>query len=305
MTTLDEFRPETQLLYGLTEQSDLTNYLSDTACSRATAINENWGWILRDKTKLAKVFNPFRDHHLVTTFGVIDRGQYYPIDLPDVELEDLLADQGQLVLKPRYGTAGEGIEIIHGNLNPEWHARSIRLYDEHVLTDYLWQASYADLVWPHCANTVRLLTMRLPGQPAFIAAAIHRFGTKASGWRDNWNRGGISAAISESGRLGAAAERQEESEPTWHDTHPDTGGQICGVLLPHWDRLVKLCLEMADWLWCIPYVGWDFVITEGGPVLLEANNDPGVHSIQVHGGLLAGNPAIREFYRHHKALIAD
>jgi hypothetical protein len=44
------------------------------------------------------------------------------------------------------------------------------------------------------------------------------------------------------------------------------------------------------------YVGWDIVLTDSGPVVLEGNNYTGVRLAQIQSGLL-GESRIRAFYQ--------
>ncbi len=82
--------------------------------------------------------------------------------------------------------------------------------------------------------------------------------------------------------------------------HPDTGVEITGTKLPHWEyvtsKLLEVCREMAY----IPYVGWDIVITERGFTVIEGNNYPDLGH-QYYGPLLV-DPRVRAFYEAHGAL---
>ena len=48
------------------------------------------------------------------------------------------------------------------------------------------------------------------------------------------------------------------------------------------------------------HAGWDIAITPHGPLVVEANGDPAVELIQVHGPMAL--PQTQEFYRHHGLL---
>ncbi|MGW8179033.1 MAG: sugar-transfer associated ATP-grasp domain-containing protein, partial [bacterium] len=48
----------------------------------------------------------------------------------------------------------------------------------------------------------------------------------------------------------------------------------------------------------LPYIGWDVIITEDGPRIIEGNPWPGIQLIQVHYPLF-NNVRFREFMEFH------
>jgi hypothetical protein len=156
-------------------------------------------------------------------------------------------------------------------------------------------------LFPDSANTLRLLTLWTPGEPApFVARAVQRIGTADTVPTDNWSGGGISAPVDlASGRLGEG--RMHPLKGTRAEQrftqHPDTGAQIAGAVLPGWSEVTDTVLRAAA---SVPFnrmAGWDILVdAEGVPVILEANGNSDVNLLQVHGGLLA-EPRIRQFYQ--------
>lgn len=54
--------------------------------------------------------------------------------------------------------------------------------------------------------------------------------------------------------------------------HPDTHIKIKGFQIPYWDQLIDIAKEVANKLDpSINYVGWDFVLTPNGWVIMEGN----------------------------------
>ncbi len=62
--------------------------------------------------------------------------------------------------------------------------------------------------------------------------------------------------------------------------HPDTGGLIAGLEIPHWDQILALTARCHD-LVGLGYIGVDIVLDRTlGPLMLEINARPGL-SIQL------------------------
>lgn len=155
-----------------------------------------------------------------------------------------------------------------------------------------------DALYPHSVNTVRVLTMIdvNGGGGPFIAAAVQRIGCRRSEPADNWTRGGLSAPIDlDSGRLGRATRLPDGDVKEWFSDHPDTGAQIEGAHVAHWQEIRELVMHSAEVLSFMEYVGWDIVITPDGPLVLEANINTGLNVLQSHEPLLA-DPRVRAYY---------
>jgi hypothetical protein len=151
-------------------------------------------------------------------------------------------------------------------------------------------------LFPETTNTIRLLTMLdMADRSPFIVLAVQRIGATSSGPVDNWSQGGLSARVDlDTGRLGKATRLPERDGLQWFSTHPDTGAPIEGQQVPHWEVLKETVLRAARAISFLEYVGWDIIVTEDGPVVLEANINSGMNVLQVHKPLLA-DPRARAY----------
>ena len=100
---------------------------------------------------------------------------------------------------------------------------------------------------------------------------FHRFGTNLSNFVDNYSSGGVFSEVDiNSGRLTIAA-RVTEPEKRYI-THPDTGVQIEGIIIPDWENIKKQVLHVHR---CFPFfrfLAWDVVVDKSGrPVVIEIN----------------------------------
>jgi hypothetical protein len=120
--------------------------------------------------------------------------------------------------------------------------------------------------------TVRIITGLPPsGTPEPIAAvfrmptSVHRYGL-------------FSAVDIESGVLG----KGDSCRPlcAGYDRHPDTDASIAQRALPFWRETVNLALSAHKMFPGYVFLGWDIALTAAGPVLLEANSDWDIISVQ-------------------------
>ncbi len=90
---------------------------------------------------------------------------------------------------------------------------------------------------------------------------------------DNYWRGNMIAPVDPtSGEIGLCVMGMGK-ELTFHETHPDSGEQLTGMVLPDWDIALKKCLSLSSCLSGIPVQAWDIALTNRGPVFLEVNNN--------------------------------
>jgi hypothetical protein len=236
------------------------------------------------------------------------------------ELEEQLASSGRnYIVKPEDGACGKGLFLLETDRGElvRRHGRQTAPFDLPPLLretgsdqprprmtfieEQLDQAAFWDRLFPESANTIRVLTLWMPGEPApFIARAVQRIGTPETVPTDNWSGGGISAPIDlESGTLREGRANPFKSGQATADRlfqHPATGAQIAGAVLPYWGEVRDTVLRAAASLPFNRVAGWDVLVaSDGVPVIIEANGDSDINLLQVHGGLLADS-RIRRFY---------
>ena len=111
------------------------------------------------------------------------------------------------------------------------------------------------------------------------AMAMLRLPTKESNGRANLHQGGIGTGIDlDSGLTHHAVQRNR-----FVRVHPDTGKDVIGWRVPHWDAVLSMSRKVAEGVG-LGYIGVDIVVDrEAGPLLLEANARPGL-AIQIANG---------------------
>ena len=319
------FFAESAMLYDLSRNNP-RDYLSDYAraarCREINPHNEffNHKLVLRSFL-LAMGFPQAKTVALLYEGKILSdpfRGDARQIEPEDFE-EQLASTARNYIVKPEDGACGHGLFLLErrggelvrrrgGKTAPfdlpallretgiEQPRPRMTFIEEQVEQGSFWQQ-----LFPESANTIRVLTMWTPGEPApFIARAVQRIGTPHTVPTDNWSSGAISAPIDlETGMLGEGrlhALKQGRTMPDRVSQHPTTGAQITGAVLPHWTRVLDTVLRAAASLPFNRIAGWDVLVASNDvPIIIEANGDSDISLLQVHGGLLA-DPKIRHFY---------
>ncbi|QBQ55632.1 alpha-L-glutamate ligase-like protein [Nitrosococcus wardiae] len=209
-------------------------------------------------------------------------------------LDKLLGPHEDFVIKPAHGSGGEGILVVTGRYKGRYRkASGIILTEEeigHHIANIL-SGMYSLGGLPDTA----LIEYRVKFDPVFEAVsylgvpdirtlvfrgvpvlAMIRLPTRLSDGRANLHQGAIGVGIDlMTGRTSSGVWREQAI-----DHHPDTGGGIRGLEIPHWDAILELTARCFD-LVGLGYIGVDIVLDrELGPLMLELNARPGL-SIQL------------------------
>jgi len=210
------------------------------------------------------------------------------------QLQELLAPYAEFVVKPAHGSGGEGILVVAGHSNGRYRKANGRLADKdelgHHISNIL-SGMYSLGGRPDCA----LIEYRVNFDPIFSEVsyqgvpdirtvvfrgvpvlAMIRLPTRMSDGKANLHQGAVGVGIDMAdGRTFSGV---------WHDTmvqhHPDTGGAIAGLQIPHWDSILGLTARCQDMVG-LGFIGVDIVLDRDlGPLMLEMNARPGL-SIQL------------------------
>lgn len=201
-----------------------------------------------------------------------------------------LENKESFVIKPEHGSGGEGVLVLtraedsslvrsSGEVVP---ADKLRMHIADIVSGLYSLGGQPDVAMIESKvefDTVfESITYRgvpdvriivLLGVPAL---AMLRLPTKQSGGRANLHQGAvgvgidIATGITRNGVLG--------SQPV--SIHPDTGSEIAGVQIPHWDRMLEIACKSCE-LFKLNYLGIDLVLDRNrGPLMLEVNVRPGL-----------------------------
>jgi len=247
---------------------------------------------------------PLVDNKLKTKKLALEDGiavpELYGVVAIEHEVQDIasiLADHQSLVIKPAHGSGGNGILVIDRRMGSNFckadgSLLSIEAIKHH--TSNILSGMYSLGGVPDKA----ILEYRVDFDPMFAhisyqgvpdiriivfkgipTAAMTRLPTRDSDGKANLHQGAIGLGIN----IASGATTHAVHYHHLVDRHPDTGNEISGIVIPHWDNILRLAMQCADTVG-LGYLGVDIVIDRNlGPLMLELNARPGL-SIQLANG---------------------
>ncbi len=207
------------------------------------------------------------------------------------DLKNLNRDLSSLtdfVIKPAQGSGGGGIIVIADKRGDRWVSAggtihtldgirsqitdilfgvySFGLSDHAVVEERIAQHEQMDVLSPFGLADIRLILLH--GEPIL---AMARVPTRASDGKANLHQGAVGIGIDL--QKGVTTHGIMEGNAVTH--HPDTGEQLLGRSLPHWDETMAVGRRAAR---AVPlkYLGVDISLAARGPVVLEINVRPGL-----------------------------
>ncbi|MEP3525255.1 MAG: sugar-transfer associated ATP-grasp domain-containing protein [Hyphomicrobiales bacterium] len=189
-----------------------------------------------------------------------------------------------------YDKDKQEITTVNGerfSLEDMWKSIHDNFKSDYLIQEYITPHPFLKNISASGLSTIRIATLDQGNGPE-----VYRASMKISGknnMADNfWRDGNLLAAVDcETGKLHAGLDKSG-IDGSFHDTHPETGVQIKGEIIPHWDEAKEAVLYAAKFFENSILIGFDVTITKDGPLIVEANNSPDLGILQVaHGkGLL-------------------
>lgn len=135
------------------------------------------------------------------------------------------------------------------------------------------QADWYDQFTRESVATLRITTIKLPGQAAHYRAAFMRFGVKGADRVTSDSR--LVVGVTQKGVLDRFSFNYASE---LSDRHPDSQIVWAGMEIPDFAFMVNKCLELHDRVGSIEIIGWDLVMDKSGKMqLMEWNTDyPGI-----------------------------
>ncbi|PFG31262.1 putative polysaccharide biosynthesis protein [Paramicrobacterium agarici] len=218
--------------------------------------------IFHDKIEFNKVFNAFL------------KRQWLDVREASVdEVRDFVQRAGTVIGKVPFSSAGHGVHRHTADDVTDWEGFRTRLLDEgqFLLEEVIQQHPTLAAVCAGTANTTRVTTY-FDGEKTHILSMAQKFGRGQAS--DQQTFGGFYTMLSLDGK---SMGRGYDSHDNVHATHPESGVSIPDFELPLVETVQPFFDDVARVVPDMRYIGWDIVMSEEGPVLVEGNWAAGVY----------------------------
>jgi hypothetical protein len=220
--------------------------------------------ILDNKAEFVKKYSKFIEH---ISFDIDE------LKSDSQKMRQLLNNpSGKIVLKLSNGKCGKQVRVMNA---VEFDSQDIISYMQHhgldLAEEYIIQHSELNRLSSSAVNTVRVITQLDSNDNVDILGCRLRISVNSD--VDNMAAGNLAAFIDEkTGEVTSFAFYSDITKAPV-EYHPITKSKIKGFEVPNWDKIINMTKEAALLNTDNRSIGWDVVITEKGPELLEGNHD--------------------------------
>ncbi len=288
----NHFRADDYVRYDF-EHNDMNNYINEVERWNTRHINGDYNIVFDNKNIFYEIFRQYFSipHNIGRTEESIIYDEFNNI----IELDDLINQYKKIVLKPIVGGGGKDIHMIEKSdekgyildgkvVSKEEIDNLLKNQQASIVNNFIFQHEYAKKLYPYSTNTIRVITIKDPDtNNIIIPYAIQRIGNDKSKPVDNVCSGGYFAHVDvETGKIKKA---QSYDFPDSISIHPDSGAQIEGIVIPHWNEVKERLIYVATKFSYIPFIAWDVVITDESFSIIEGNASTGLGIIQMQEAL--------------------
>lgn len=141
-----------------------------------------------------------------------------------------------------------------------------------LIENFISQHQVLQNISPQALSTIRVITVVDVNGNVKIEGAILRMSVDKI--VDNFDAGGVSAFIDVfTGIIQGSVKYKDPRQKEYLEVHPVTLKKVTGLQLPFWEEVTQMILKAAKLVPEVRTVGWDVVITNSGPFLLEGNHN--------------------------------
>lgn len=220
--------------------------------------------ILDDKREFARKYHNFLVHEVLDLESMKGAPQ---------RVQSLLSNgSGKVVLKPSDGKCGSQVLIKDNTaFSPDSLAAFLQKSEYDLVEEFIVQHPEMSRLSPSGVNTVRVVTQLNDRNEVVILACRLRISVNSH--VDNMAAGNMAAFINpETGEVSGPGVYSDITKKP-QEIHPYTQASIIGFKVPFWAETLEMVKNAA-----LAYpenrsIGWDVVITERGPGLIEGNHD--------------------------------
>lgn len=234
----------------------------------------------------SKVYQVFSKEELITFFSMVFN----------------TSKQTCMFLKPISGSRGKDcFKIFNTEFSETLENLGVCILKGNYLhQEALKQHPEINKIHSESINTLRINTYLSPDGKPHLISALMRFGIGPS-ITDNVSTGGfyVNVDTKREELTGIGRQTIALGGKTYVE-HPGSKIRLDGYKIPMLKDAISLAKEAAT---KVPtrIIGWDFAITDNGPIIIEGNTNPSLHMADVAYGGLCKHPLIQEILKDVKA----
>lgn len=299
------FVPGRKYLFGEAfNENTWQDWYPDFDYFMAHPLNNHFIFWINDKLTLKYMLNtPNLSKYIPDYYLYIENdGHYsYLMDAPQSIKKDsdflynLLIEKKHLALKSNRGSGGKGffdLSYRNGSIYRNGDEISCNEFEElkltlngYIVTEFVEQSSEMEEIFEGADCALRIvLYKKVQEKPEDTVdygcmMAYARFGSSRSDLVSNLSRGGLAVRIdwdtgAYQGGFRGYKEFWGEEGVKGFPVHPDTGKNIEGEKIPHWDSIKSGLIDICNYMSSLDFFGMDVIVTEDGFKLCEINSAP-------------------------------
>lgn len=220
--------------------------------------------ILDDKTLFYKNYGEFFVHQVADVNDLENKG-----GVADTMLSN---PSGKVVFKEANGKCGAQVEIrACRDFNVRSMIEYMKSHNYGLAEEFIVQHPKINEMSPAAVNTVRVITQLNDHGGVDVLGSRFRISVDAP--VDNMAAGNLAAPIDETtGRVTGPGVYSDITRSEEH-YHPISHVKIDGFEIPYWNEILSMVKQAALVHPENRSIGWDVVVTEKGPGLIEGNHD--------------------------------
>lgn len=240
--------------------------------------------LLRDKYLFANYLGKvLGEKYVVPTVALkSEKMVYYVRDKQWYDLRKLIEDGTTRVYKVIDGECADGVMLVSVEKNQiiidgkKYSVEGFFALIENqrlIVQDVVEQHDAFKAFKTKCVNTIRLVTIKGKTGAVGVFSAFLRLSQDSESFVDNRAKGGLGIGINlDTGKLMKYG-LPHDAYGIKTEVHELSGIRFQDYQIPFWKETVELACSAHRQFYDIQSIGWDIVITEKGPVLLEGNDD--------------------------------
>ena len=255
------------------------------------AVNSSWSeeLLIRDKFYCSAILHA-AGFRIIDTLFLFTNGICHPV--AGVKSLSELTD-GDYFLKNTLLESGEGVKgfsvkggaiLLSGGRPGNSAIDEMTRRGRWIVQEKILSHSAVRAINGTALNTTRIFTMATRRGIEYLGG-YQAFATGSSG-TDSWQHGSVYVKIdalnNRLGRYGITSQTDPRDGVVYQ--HPDSKVTFDGYEIPFMSDAVSLCCNAHSLFNRTFIIGWDIAITQDGPRIVEANENPGINVLQCFEG---------------------